>query len=238
MDVKQAMAWLQWIRTNLKKPRRWYLVLGALVLVVGWPFVQGAMKALGERGVSGNSSDEPHMNQSMTNSPGSTQFMGPVTGPITVLPASPVERLDEGKIALGLRYAYEFDGYLGATNVGGNEDRELDPAVPLRSRYSADKSYRFRFTVINKNVEMPFKDVLLQMIFLDHGVTITEFRGWACQRPNERYSYRFPSPINNMPQNAETLAVTFPHPGTYSLRYIIDGSDVESIQGLRQVELY
>ena len=231
--MRQVLEW--WVQLNVREQVAAAIITGVFVLLAAAFTISGNVMIAWIQSRTKGQLLQTNQTMTVTNSPGSNtaQFNGPVT-----VQASPVERLDESKIALGLRYAYEFDGYLGATNRLGNENRKFDPTVPLRKPYSPNEACRFVFSVINENAGLPLGGVSLQILFLDRGLKVTESKGWDAQRTNEHYSFRFLSPINNIPQNAEAIVIVFPHPGIYSLRYMIDGSGIRTIEGSIPVELY
>ncbi|MBI4341828.1 MAG: hypothetical protein HY599_00500 [Candidatus Omnitrophica bacterium] len=147
-------------------------------------------------------------------------------------------RIEREGIALTLRYAYEFDQYLGATNEYGNEDRIIDPGQPIRKRFDPDKGVGFVFGVANGNPGIPFEDVWLQVVLVDEGLEVVSADGWQTQRVNKRYSHYF-SRINNTPLNVSgALVVKFPHSGTFLLQCSIEGRGVEPIRIPVKVLLY
>ncbi len=148
------------------------------------------------------------------------------------------KQLDQSKIFLGIRYAYEFDNYAGATNTFGNEDRKIDPDTPLKKRYNPDENIKFVFLIDNENKEIPFDDVYLEIIMPDEILEVTCGEGWQVQRINKRYTYHFPQ-INNKPLNTHSpIWVKFPEPGKYVLSCSIDGRDIATIDIPVKIELY
>lgn len=147
-------------------------------------------------------------------------------------------KLDPNKISLGLRYAYEFDNYLGATNSFGNEDRIIVPNVPLKKKYNLNEDVRFVFVIGNGNKSIPFDDVTLEVIFPDGIPEVLYGKGWAPQRINKRYTYYFHR-INNIPLNTySAIEVKFPNKGKYRIDCYIHGKSIDKIHSPVTIQLY
>lgn len=139
------------------------------------------------------------------------------------------DNLDSDKISLILRYAHGFDNYLGATDDFGNEDRKIDPKIPLRKKYEPNVSIGFTLGIFNENEGIPFESMLLEVVFPDEAFGVEYGEGWQPQRVNKRYTYYFPL-INNTPLNTcSQIRVKFPGPGEYTISCVIDGRDIRKI---------
>lgn len=147
--------------------------------------------------------------------------------------------LDRNKIFLGIRYAYEFNHYRGATNTFGNEDRIVNTTIPLRQKYDAEGHVKFVFSIVNQNKGIPFEDVFLQVIWPDEIIEVKPGEGWQTQNSNKRYTYYF-SQINNVPLNTYgPIWAKFPKPGEYTLLCSINGRSVDdAISVPVKIELY
>ncbi len=138
------------------------------------------------------------------------------------------KQLDRNKIFLGIRYAYEFNNYRETTNTFGNEDRIVDPNIPLRQEYNANESIKFVFVIINKNEGIPFDDVFLQVIWPDEIIEVKHGEGWQVQRINKRHTYYFPQ-INNVPLNTYSpIWAKFPKAGEYTVECLINGRGIST----------
>lgn len=149
------------------------------------------------------------------------------------------KQLDQTKIFLAIRYAYEFENYQGATNTFGNENRIIDPNIPLRQKYNPNESIKFVFGISNQNQGMPFDDVYLEVIWPDEILEVKEGEGWQAQNINKRYTYHFPQ-INNLPLNTYSgISAKFPGPGKYTLLCFINGRGIsKDISCPVKIELY
>lgn len=139
------------------------------------------------------------------------------------------------KIALSERYAYEFDNYLGSANKPGNMSRIIEQNAILRKPYTLNNNVRITPGIANFNEGMSLKQARIQYIF-DQGIIVKSHLGWAEQEVNSRYSCKFSEPISNVPLNTRnSLFVSFPEPGRYKIRVLIDG---EHLEGLKEVQYF
>jgi len=148
------------------------------------------------------------------------------------------DKLDVNKISLGLRYAYEFDYYLGASNAFGNEDRKIDPRVPLQKRYSPDENVKFVFVVFNENKGIPFDNIMIEVILPEGVLEVIYGKGWLSQRINKRYTYNFLQ-ITVMPLNTYSpISIKFPNKGEYTIDCYIYGKGIDKIHVPVTLQLY
>lgn len=148
-------------------------------------------------------------------------------------------QLDSSKIELGERYAYAFNHFKGAMNELGNESRIIKPGDTLKKRYDPNQTVRITPSISNGNKGMSLEEVLLQMVFLDHGLIVERGGGWQTEVVNQRYSFYFAQGINNTPMNTDpSIFVKFPGTGKYKIIGYIDGSGIEEIEVPFTIELH
>ncbi len=128
--------------------------------------------------------------------------------------------IDANKIFAGERYPYELDDY---SSYAPDASLRLTPQTVLRKKYVPGKPLRFT-PVIENQSGFSLEHPRLQVHFLQGGLEIRHGGGWQVQYPNQRYSFAFGEPVNNTPLNVdESLWVTFPSAGKYTVEFVVDG---------------